>query len=395
MGPLDGIRVLDLSQVVVGPYCTMLLGDLGAEVIKIERPGRGDDTRDWGPPFLDSESAYFLCLNRNKKSVTLNLKDPQGLKVLMDLSAKSDVFIENFKPGTLERLGAGYEAISKVNPRMIYCSVSAYGPTGPYRNYPGYDVIVSAVGGLMSITGEKDGPPVKVGVAITDVSTGILAHGSILAALWARERTGKGQKVDLSLLETQVAVLINQASNYLLGGVVPHRWGSCHPSIVPYRDFKASDNYVVIGAGNDNLFRRLCDALEHPEWADDPRFQTNPDRVKNRDALEGLIQEVIQTRTGDEWFHLISEAGVPCGPVNTIDRVFQDPQVLHRGMVQEVDHPKAGRIRLTGVPVKFSETPAEVRIPPPVLGEHTEEVLRDLLGYDEGRIDSLRKRGVV
>ncbi|MFQ5691572.1 MAG: CaiB/BaiF CoA transferase family protein [Nitrospinota bacterium] len=395
MGPLDGVRVLDLSQVVVGPYCTMLLGDLGAEVIKIERPDRGDDTRQWGPPFVEGESAYFLSLNRNKKSVTLNLKDPAGLKVLMDLAPKCDIFVENFKPGTLDRLGAGYEAVSRTNPRILYCSISAFGPTGPYRNYPGYDVMVSAIGGLMSITGERDGPPVKVGVAITDVSTGILAHGAILAALYARERTGKGQKIDLSLLETQVAVLINQASNHLLAGVVPQRWGSLHPSIVPYRAFEAKDMYVTIGAGNDSLFQRLCEAMGHPEWAGDPRFRTNPDRVKNRDALEGLMQEVLRTRTADEWFRILSEAGVPCGPVNSLDRVFRDPQVLHRGMVQEVDHPKAGRIKLTGIPMNLSETPAEIRTPPPLLGQHTEQVLRDLLGYGDDRIASLRSGGAI
>ncbi len=395
MGPLDGIRVLDLSQVVAGPYCTMLLGDLGAEVIKVERPGRGDDTRLWGPPFVEGESAYFLSLNRNKESVTLNLKDPEGVKILLELAAKSDVFVQNFKPGTMDRLGAGYEAVSGVNPKIVYCSISAYGPTGPYKDYAGYDVIVSAIGGMMSITGETDGPPTKVGVAITDIATGMLAHGSIIAALYARDRTGKGQHINLSLLETQVAVLINQASNYLIGGMVPRRWGTCHPSIVPYRAFEAKDNYVVIGAGNDSLYQRFCKAVGHPEWAEDPRFLTNLDRVKNRDELEGMIQEVIQTRTADEWFEIISGAGVPCGPVNTIDKTLQDPQVLHRNMVEEVDHPTAGRVKLTGLPVKFSETPAEIRLPPPTLGLHTDEVLQNVLGYDGGRIASLRSGGVI
>jgi crotonobetainyl-CoA:carnitine CoA-transferase CaiB-like acyl-CoA transferase len=395
MGPLEGIRVLDLSQVVVGPYCTMLLGDLGAEVIKVERPDRGDDTRAWGPPFVESESAYFLSLNRNKKSVTLNLKEPEGLKVLLDLAAKSDVLVQNFKPGTLERLGAGYETISKVNPKIIYCSISAYGPTGPYKDYAGYDVIVSAIGGMMSITGERDGPPTKVGVAITDVATGMLAHGSIIAALYARDKTGKGQQIDLSLLETQVSVLINQASNYLVGGMVPHRWGTCHPSIVPYRAFEAKDNYVVVGAGNDSLYQRFCAAVGHPEWAEDPRFLTNPDRVKHRDVLEGMIQEILQTRTAEEWFHVLSKAGVPCGPVNTLDRTFQDPQVLHRDMVHEIDHATAGRIKLTGLPVKFGDTPAEIRIPPPTLGQHTDEVLENLLGYDGNRIKNLRSGGMI
>ena len=395
MGPLDGIRVLDLSQIVVGPYCTMLLGDLGAEIIKVERPDRGDDTRDWGPPFLNGESAYFLSLNRNKKSVTLNLKEPEGLRVLMHLASECDVLIQNFKPGTMDRLGAGYEAVAGVNPRIIYCSISGYGPTGPYKDFGGYDVIISAIGGLMSITGETDGAPVKVGVAITDIATGMLAHGSITAALYARERTGKGQHIDLSLLETQVAVLINQASSYLNGGVVPKRWGSRHPSIVPYREFMAKDNYVIIGAGNDSLFRRFCKAVGHPEWAEDSRFSTNPDRVENRDVLEGMIQEVIGTRTAHEWFEIISGVGVPCGPVNHIDQALQDPQVLHRKMVEEVDHPVAGKVRLTGLPVKFTDTPAEIRLPPPVLGQHTDEILGGLLGYDDNRIETLRSGGII
>lgn len=395
MGPLEGIRVLDLSQVVTGPYCSMLLGDLGAEVIKVERPGRGDDTRQWGPPFIEGESAYFICLNRNKKSLTLNLKHPKGVKVALELARRSDVLVENFRPDTLEGLGLGYPALSALNPRLIYCSISAFGPTGPYRDFPGYDVMISALGGLMSITGEEAGPPCKVGVAITDVATGILAQGAISAALYARERTGRGQKVDLSLLETQVAVLINQASNYLLAGIIPKRSGSLHPSIVPYQAFRAKDIYVTVGAGNDDIFRRLCGALGVPEVAEDPRFKTNPDRVKNRASLEEILQERLKTKTAAEWFQILSLAGVPCGPVNTLDRVFQDPQVLHRGMVQEIDHPRAGRIRLVGVPVKFAETPAEVRTPPPLLGEHTEEILRGLLGYDRAEIERLRAEGVI
>ncbi len=395
MGPLDGIRILDLSQVVVGPYCTMLLGDLGADVIKVERPGRGDDTRDWGPPFLNGESAYFLSVNRNKMSITLNLKEPKGIRVLMDLAAKCDIFIQNFKPGVMERLGADYETIAGINPKIIYCSISAYGPTGPYKEFAGYDVIVSAIGGLMSITGEADGAPVKVGVAVTDVATGMLAHGSITAALYARERTGKGQQIDLSLLETQVATLINQASNYLNGGVVPKRWGTCHPSIVPYRDFKAKDKYVIIGAGNDNLYQRLCNAIDHPEWAEDIRFLTNPDRVKNRDVLESMIQKVIGTRMANEWFEIISDAGVPCGPVNSIDETFQDPQVLHREMVEKLDHPTAGTIHLPGLPVKFAGTPAEIRLPPPLLGQHTDKILGELLGYEKSSIEALRNDGII
>ena len=395
MGPFEGIRVLDLSQAATGPYCTMLLGDLGAEVIKVERPERGDDTRQWGPPFIEGESAYFLSLNRNKKSLSLNLKHPEGLKIALELARRSDVFVENFRPDTLERLGLGYQALSAMNPRLIYCSISAFGPTGPYRNYPGYDVIISALGGLMGITGEKDRPPCKVGVAVTDVSTGIMAQGAISAALYAREKTGKGQRIDLSLLETQVSVLINQASNYLLAGIIPQRAGSHHPSIVPYQAFKAKDIYVTVGAGNDELFRKLCNVLDIPELAEDTRFKTNPDRVKHRDALEEILQERLKTKTAAEWFQILSSAGVPCGPVNTLDRVFQDPQVLHRKMVEEIDHPRAGRIRLVGLPVKFTDTPAEIRTPPPVLGEHTQEVLQGLLGYDPARIEKLRAEGAI
>ncbi len=395
MGPLEGIRVLDLSQAATGPYCTMLLGDLGAEVIKVERPGRGDDTRQWGPPFIEGESAYFLSLNRNKKSLSLNLKHPEGLKIALELARRSDVLVENFRPDTLERLGLGYQALSVMNPRLIYCSISAFGPTGPYRNYAGYDVILSALGGLMGITGEKDRPPCKVGVAVTDVSTGIMAQGAISAALYAREKTGKGQRIDLSLLETQVSVLINQASNYLLAGIIPQRAGSHHPSIVPYQAFKAKDIYVTVGAANDELFRKLCNVLDIPEVAKDPRFRTNPDRVKNRDPLEEILQERIKTKTAAEWFQILSSAGVPCGPVNTLDRVFQDPQVLHRKMVEEVDHTRAGRIRLVGLPVKFTDTPAEIRTPPPVLGEHTQEVLQGLLGYDPAQIEKLREEGAI
>src|SRR3990172_287675 len=395
-GALDGIRVLDLSRVLAGPYCSMILGDLGADIIKVERPGIGDETRHWGPPFAaPGESAYFLCTNRNKRSITVNLKAPQGLEIIKALARKSDIFLENFSPGTTDELGVGYEAIREVNPRIIYCSITGYGPDGPYRNRSGYDLVVSAIGGLMGITGEPEGPPVKVGVAITDVCTGISAQGAICAALYSREKTGKGQRIDLSLLETQVAALVNMASSYLISGEIPRRWGTAHETIVPYQGFEANDKYVIITAGNDQLWARFCKVLGVPELIDDPRFQTNPLRVKNRKECIQALAPVLKTKTRDEWIKLLNAEGIPCSPINTMDEVFSDPQVLHRNMLVEVDHPTAGKIRLAGIPAKYSETKAVIRRPPPRLGEHTEEVLSKVLGFDPPKIEKLRAQGVI
>ncbi|MBN2241359.1 MAG: CoA transferase [Acidobacteria bacterium] len=396
-GLLSGIRVLDLSRVLAGPYCSMMLGDLGADVIKVERPGVGDETRHWGPPFTEKggESAYFLCVNRNKRSITVDLKNPLGVELIKALALESDVFLENFTPGTADQLGVGYESIRSVNPRIIYCSITGFGPDGPYRNRAGYDLAVSGLGGLIGITGEPDGPPVKVGVAITDVATGLSAQGAICAALYAREKTGRGQRIDLSLLETQVSALVNMASSYLISGEVPKRWGTAHETIVPYQGFETQDKYVIIAVGNDALFARLCKVLGIPGIAEDPRFKTNPLRVKNRRECIGVLAPILKTKKRDEWIKLLNAESIPCTPINTIDEVFSDPQVLHRNMLVEVEHPTAGRIKLAGIPVKYSEARATVRMPPPVLGQHTREILGGMLGYEDAKIEKLKSAGVI
>jgi crotonobetainyl-CoA:carnitine CoA-transferase CaiB-like acyl-CoA transferase len=374
MGALSGIRVLDFTRVVAGPYCTMLLGDLGAEVLKIEQPESGDDTRNWGPPFVSEESAYFLGINRNKKSVCLNLRDEKDLVVAHQLMQTCDVMIENFRSGVMERFGLGYDEWGQKRPDLIYCSISGYGRTGPYKDYAGYDVIVSALGGLMGITGIPDGAPVKTGVALTDVITGLNAFSAILAALYHRTRTGLGQRIDVSLLSAELAALMNAASSYLLAGEIPTPQGSAHDSIVPYQAFPASDGYIVIGAANDRLFQRLCQALNHAEWSSDERFLTNADRVRNRAILLPLIEAVLQTQTVAYWEPYLAEAGVAVAPVKRMDQVFCDPQVMHSQQVVSILHPTAGEIKLVGPAVTYSLTPAQVTTPPPLLGEHTEEI---------------------
>jgi crotonobetainyl-CoA:carnitine CoA-transferase CaiB-like acyl-CoA transferase len=381
--PLQGIRVLDFSRILAGPYCTMVLGDMGAEVIKVERPGIGDETRAWGPPFVGGESAYFLCVNRNKKSITVDLSTSDGQTIIRELAARCDVLVENFRPGTMEKLGLGCDALRAINPRLIYCAISGFGRSGPDKERAGVDVIVEGVGGLMSITGEPDGPPVKVGVAIIDVATALHAHGALIAALFERERTGQGRRLDFSLLEVQIATLINIGSDYLIGGVVPKRWGSAHTSIVPYQAFEASDGYVVVGAINESLWARFCEAMEQPQLLDDPRFATNRLRGEHRAELLGVVQPIFQKLPRGEWLDRFRARGIPCGPINTLDEVYRDPQVKHLGIVQEVDHPSAGRIKLAGSPIRADDSQLPVRLPPPRLGEHTEEVLREVLGYDE------------
>ncbi len=373
--PLDGIRVLDLSRHLAGPYCAMVLGDLGAEVIKVERPGTGDETRQWGPPFVGGESAYYLCCNRNKKSVTLNLKDPADVEKCRQLAARSDVLIENFRVGGLDEMGLGYDALKSLNPRLIYCSITGFGQSGPYRDRLGYDFVIQAMGGLMSITGEPDRPPMKVGVAIVDVSAAMFACIGILAALQARERTGEGQRVDVSLFDSQVAWLVNVGSNYLCSGIVPGRWGNAHASIVPYQAFATADDYIVIAVGNDGQWQRLCDVLGKPEWKTDPRFATNPQRVAHRDTLVPRIEEVLKQKPAAEWLIALEEHDVPAAPVNTIDKVFADPQVRAREMLVEMPHPTAGVVKMAGTPIKLSANPAQMKLPPPLLGEHNEEVL--------------------
>jgi crotonobetainyl-CoA:carnitine CoA-transferase CaiB-like acyl-CoA transferase len=394
-GALHGVRVLDLTRVLAGPYCTMFLGDLGAEVVKIEQPGAGDDTRGWGPPFVGGESAYFLSVNRNKKSLALDLKSPEGKDLLRRLAHKADVLIENFRPGTMERLGLGEKDLHQANPRLIYASLSAFGADGPMSGAPGYDLIVQAWGGLMSITGMPDGEPTKVGVAIIDVIAGLMLGKAICAALYAREKLGVGQTLDTSLLEAQVACLVNAGSNYLIGGQVPQRYGNAHPSIVPYQSFPTADGHLVIGVASETIWQRFCPAIGRADLADDPRFGKNADRVAHRAELLKVLCEIFRSRDSRTWSAILEQAEVPCAPVQTIDQVFNDPQVIHRGMLAEMEHPSAGKIKLAGLPVKFSATPASLRLPPPRLGEHTKDVLGDWLGMSETEISRLSQKEIL
>lgn len=393
---LEGIKVLDLSRVLAMPYCSMMLGDLGAEIIRVERPGIGDETRHWGPPWLGELSAYYLCTNRNKKSITVDLKKKEGQEIIRELAKRSDIFLENFLPGTLEEMNLGYKDIRALNPRIIYASVTGYGQNGPYRDQPGFDFIIQAQGGIMSITGEADGPPMKVGVAIVDITAGLFACAAILAALHYREKAGLGQYIDIALLDAQVAWLANQASNYLISGKIPWRAGNAHPNIVPYETFMAKDGtYIALGVGNDNQWRKFCQAAQLTHLQDDPRYATNPKRVENRRELVAYLQKVFLEKDADEWLKLLREAEIPCGPINTIDRVLADPQVIARQMIVEMEHPAVGKYKVVGSPMKLSETPVQYRIPPPLLGEHTEEVLSKELGYSQEQINKLRQMKVI
>jgi formyl-CoA transferase len=394
-GPLAGIRVLDLTRVVAGPYCSMFLGDLGAEVVKVEQPGTGDDTRGWGPPFAGGESAYYLCINRNKQSLTLDLKSKRAVEVLRELAKVADVIIENFRPGTMERLGLGEKELRELNPRLIYASLTGFGADGPMSDWPGYDLIVQAWGGLMSITGSPSGEPVKVGVAIIDLVAGLMLGKAITAALFAREKIGVGQRIDTSLLEAEVASLINVGSNYLVGGRIPARWGNAHPNIVPYQNFKTADGYLVIGVASEVIWKRFCQAIGRNDLSGDLRFANNSKRVENRAELIALLSEMFLQRNNETWFKLLTAAEVPCAPVQSIDQVFQAPQVLHRDMLMEVEHPTAGKVRMAGIPVKFSVTPASVRMPPPLLGEHNSAVLKNWLGMSADAIEELKREKVL
>ncbi len=393
--PLSGYRVLDLSRILAGPYCTMILGDQGAEILKVERPGAGDDTRTWGPPFAGGESAYYLCCNRNKRSIALDLKKPEGIALILELVEASDVLVHNFTPGLMERFGLGYETLHELNPKLVYASISAYGQDGPYRDRPGYDMVLSAVGGLMYITGEQDGPPCKVGVAITDVLTGVYASGAITSALLWRERSGQGQHLDISLLDAQVSALANIASNYLVAGKEAQRWGTAHESIIPYQVFQAKDRPIAIAVANQKLWENFSRAVGRPDWLEDPRFSSNPDRVEHREALLPLVREVMASKTCDEWMEILVAAAIPCGPVNDMEHLFADPQVHHRKMVEKVPHPTIGELELGGIPIKYSETPGAVRRHPPLLGEHTDEILAEVLEYSPEKIGELRGAGVV
>jgi crotonobetainyl-CoA:carnitine CoA-transferase CaiB-like acyl-CoA transferase len=373
----------------------MFLGDLGAEVVKVEQPGIGDDTRGWGPPFVGGESAYFLCVNRNKKSITLDLKTREGVQILRRLATSADVLIENFRPGTMERLDLGEMELRAINPRLILASLSGFGADGPMSDAPGYDLIVQAWGGLMSITGQPDGEPTKVGVAIIDLVAGLMLGKAIVAALFAREKLGVGQKIDTSLLEAEVACLINVGSSYLVDGQIPRRWGNAHPSIVPYQSFKTADGYLVIGAASEGIWQRLCQALGRPELADDPRFRKNPNRVENRAILIALLSEIFVVRDTTTWLNLLNDAGVPCAPVQTVDQVFGAPQVLHRNMLAHIEHPTAGTVAMAGIPVKFSVTSASIRLPPPLLGEHTQEILASWIGIGDEELGELKGKGVI
>lgn len=394
-GPLSDLKVVDLTRVLAGPYLTMMLGDMGADVIKIEQPGSGDDTRRWGPPFLEGESTYYLAVNRNKRSVTMNLKHPRCRELLLQMIADADILVENFKVGTMERLGLGYEDVLRpLNPRLVYCSVTGYGRTGPYAERPGYDYMGQSMGGIMSVTGEPDGEPMKYGVAIADLTTAMTGCSAILAAIHHRDRVGTGQRVDLSLLETVVGWLIHLATDYFASGQLPPRLGNGHVSIVPYQTFKASDRHFAFGALNDRQFRDFSRVLGHPEWPEDPRFASNPLRVAHRAELVPLIEAVLGTRTASEWVDALLELGVPAGPVNNIAEVFEDPQVLARNMRIEVPHPKLGKVTMAGISYKHGDTPGSVRRHPPMLGEHTDEVLGGL-GVSADELAALRQEGAL
>ncbi len=404
-GALSHIRVLDLSRVLAGPWASQTLGDLGAEVIKVERPGTGDDTRLWGPPFLKDEdgvdtrdSAYYLCANRNKQSVAIDFTQPEGQALVRDLAKRCDVVIENFKVGGLAHYGLDFASLHAVNPRLVYCSITGFGQTGPYAERAGYDFLMQGMGGLMSITGRADGEegagPVKVGVALTDILTGLYASTAILAALQSRDLTGVGQHIDLALLDVQVACLANQGMNHLYGGA-PKRMGNAHPNTVPYQDFPTADGFMILAIGNDGQFGSFCRAVDRAAWADDPRFRTNADRIANRVALVEAIRAITATRATADWIALFERVGVPCGPINTVAEVFDDPQVRARGTQIRMTHPVGGEIPLVASPLRLSQTPVQYRRAPPLLGQDTGSVLNGWLGLSAQTIDGLKQRGVV
>ena len=390
---LENIKVVDLTRTLAGPFCTMMLGDMGADVIKIEEPERGDETRSW-TPFWNGESTQFLSFNRNKRSLSVNLKEKEGLDVVLSLAAEADVMIESFRAGALERMGLGYEAVKAVNPDIIYCSISGYGRSGPLAEKPGYDLIIQAYSGLMHLTGEPDGSPLRVGFSLVDLFTGMMAYGSIMTALYNRDKTGKGQWIEAALLDGQVATMSYHATGYMGTGVEPHRLGSGHPSLVPYQSFPASDGFFILGCANDGLWDRLCRAMERPDLLEDPRFKTNTDRVAHRSECIDTLSETFAAKTVSEWVDIISDAGVPCGPINRVSDVVKDPQVLARNMIADLPHPNVPDLKVPSSPLKLMETPASLRMPPPLLGQHNGDILREL-GYQPEQVEKLREKGVI
>ena len=402
MQPLENIRILDITRALAGPYCTMMLGDLGADVLKVERPGSGDESRGWGPPFVGKpygpypgESAYFIASNRNKRSLTVNIQNPEGQEIVRKLAAISDVLVENYRTGELEKKGLGYDELRKLYPKLIYCSISGYGRTGPYAERPGYDAILQAEGGMMSITGPISGPPSRAGIPIIDITSGMFAATAILAALRARDLTGEGQLVDLSLFDSHVALLTNVASNYLVGGEPPRRLGNAHPNLVPYDAFSARDGWFILGVANEKQWGLICNLLGRPDLKTDGRFATNRDRVGNREELVAELNSIFSQRDVDDWLADLAQAGLPCGRINSIPDVFAHPQAQARAMTLESEHASAGTVRLTGFPYKFSSTPAEIHRPPPLLGEHTEEILTSLLDFSPEAIAALREKRAI
>ncbi len=391
--PLEGLIVLDLTRVLVGPYATMILADLGADVIKIEMPGTGDDARAF-PPHVNGESAYFMSLNRNKRGMTLNLKNSAGKQVFLDLVSKADILVENFRPGTMAKLGLDYETLREVNPRLIYAAASGFGQTGPYSHRAAYDAIVQAMGGIMSVTGQLGGEPTRVGTSMGDITAGLFTTIGVLTAVIHRQKSGTGQMVDVAMLDSQVAILENAIARYTVTGQIPEPIGNRHPSIIPFETFETANGTIMIAAGNDVLWRKLCVALGQPDLADDPRFETNPLRAENYDALRPILAEVIVGKETAVWLQILDEAGVPNGPINNVAQVIADQQVQAREMIVPIEHPVAGNTQLPGIPIKLCETPGSIRTPAPLLSQHTDDVLVELLGYEAERIRVLREQGV-
>jgi len=401
-GPLTGFRVLDLSRILAGPWASQMLADLGAEVIKIERPGSGDDTRGWGPPYMPDQSgdatgeaAYFHAANRGKQSVCIDMSQPAGQQLIHQLAAHCDVFIENFKVGGLKKYGLDYQSMQRINPRLVYCSITGFGQSGPYAGRAGYDFMIQAIGGMMSVTGEADGQPMKIGVALADILTGLYAANAIQAALIHQQKTGAGQYIDMALLDVQVATLANQAMNFLASGVSPRRRGNSHPNIVPYQAFQTRDGHIILAIGNDAQFERFCKLAGGGELAADARFRSNSDRVRYRDLLVPQVAAIMLQKSSADWLVALNAEGIPCGPINDIEQVFADPQVRHRGLQLELDHPDAGKVASVANPIKMSLTPVQYDRAPPLLGQHTGEVLTRLLGMDEQQVSRLKQDNII